>query len=231
MRPGTGASRASFSAETGASVSGIAPAVPLLRVSDEGNRTWVGGRQPQVPASGRWLATSGPAWTSRDVGQRVAGSAIRFGRRTPSDRLAAITIQFGKFATVGALGFCVDALALIFLISIGVDPYAARAASFALAAMVSWILNRNWTFRQPSGSRVDEALLLSEFMLVQTVGIICNYAIYAALISRWTVTPSSALAALAIGSAAGFLTNFAGARWLVLSAGRGQPAGRHTRQR
>lgn len=125
--------------------------------------------------------------------------------------------QVRRFGTVGALGFLVDAGLLVALISLGSDPYLARAVSFPVAVTVTWYLNRTWTFaaQPPSLGRRRQ---YARYFAVQTVGGLSNYACYAAVLIFVQESAPGALFALAVGAVAGLIVNFLGARVFVFTS-------------
>lgn len=55
-------------------------------------------------------------------------------------------MKFLRFACVGSLGFVVDATCFYLLLQITIPPMTARVFSFWLAASVTWLGNRHFTF-------------------------------------------------------------------------------------
>jgi putative flippase GtrA len=121
--------------------------------------------------------------------------------------------EFLRFAAVGAFGFAIDAGTFLSMLAAGSDPYLARGASALVAVTATWWFNKEWTFRAP-----EEAARRGTFpsyLAVQSGGLAVNYGVFAAvqaLIAGGAVHP---VAALAAGSAAALLFNFAGARGIV----------------
>jgi putative flippase GtrA len=124
--------------------------------------------------------------------------------------------QVGRFIVVGTLGFAIDGGLLYLLVRSGVDPYLARALSFPPAVTATWYLNRVWTFAARQGAARRQ---YARYLAVQLVGALSNYGVYAAILSLGHRSPEGALAALAAGSLAGLVINFAGARALVFVSG------------
>jgi putative flippase GtrA len=124
--------------------------------------------------------------------------------------------QVGRFIVVGTLGFAIDGGLLYLLVRGGVDPYIARALSFPPAVTATWYLNRVWTFAARQGAARRQ---YARYLAVQLVGALSNYGVYAAILSLGHRSAEGALAALAAGSLAGLVINFAGARALVFVSG------------
>jgi len=115
-----------------------------------------------------------------------------------------ITGEIPRFLAVGTIGFFTDAAILFWLTrSIGVDPLVARLFSFPPAFLVTWLLNRYWTFTSGKIRPVGQQLLA--YVFVQISGAATNYTVYAALllyVKHIFVTPIIALAVAAVVSAA-----------------------------
>jgi putative flippase GtrA len=63
------------------------------------------------------------------------------------DRFGHLIHELGKFGTVGAVAFAVDATLFNYLRAKGMETLAAKAISTAVAATVAFIGNRFWTWR------------------------------------------------------------------------------------
>jgi putative flippase GtrA len=121
-----------------------------------------------------------------------------------------------RFGAVGAAGFVVDGGLLWLLISLDFDPYLARALSFPIAVIVTWALNRNWTFRETRD--ISRKGQFRRYFGVQTVGTLTNYAIYSAVIGLFGAAASTIFVAFALGSLIGSFINFFGARKVAFRA-------------
>lgn len=124
---------------------------------------------------------------------------------------------FLRFAFVGALGFLVDlAMLWLGLNILKLDVYSARLVSFAVTVTFTWAANRHVTFgeaRARTWSSMAREWL--RFVAVNAIGLMVNYAIYAALVTfagGWLAIP---YVAAGCGSAAGLLFNYAASARLV----------------
>ncbi len=97
----------------------------------------------------------------------------------------------------------------------GCGPFAARAVSFTVAVLVTFLLNRSLSFADLRGRPVLSAL--AGYLLVQAFGFACNMLVFALAILRLPEPFSAPLAALALASAVALVLNYAGARLLVFS--------------
>ena len=124
--------------------------------------------------------------------------------------------QVMRFGAVGAAGFVVDGGLLWLFISLDFDPYLARALSFPIAVIVTWALNRNWTFRETRD--ISRKGQFQRYFGVQTVGTLTNYAIYSAVIGLFGAAAFTIFVAFALGSLFGSFINFFGARKVAFRA-------------
>jgi putative flippase GtrA len=124
--------------------------------------------------------------------------------------------QILRFGAVGGVGFVVDGGLLWLLIGLDFNPYLARALSFPVAVVVTWALNRNWTFRATrDASRKGQ---FRRYFGVQIIGSLTNYLIYSAVIGFFGTASLTIFAGFALGSFVGSLLNFFGARHVAFRA-------------
>lgn len=135
--------------------------------------------------------------------------------------LAAVTARLGRidpallrFGVVGCVGFVVDA-AILQLLAHGahVDAIPAQVPAFGVAVVVTWMLNRVWTFRATGRTgRVRQAAL---YLGVQCAGAATNFVVYSSLLlidpdlNNWLVVP------LAIGAVVAMGLTFLGSKHLA----------------
>ena len=114
--------------------------------------------------------------------------------------------RFLRFCVVGTLAYLVDAGVLMGLVSAaGLDPYAARVASFLAAASLTWWLNRRYTFEVKHEPTRAEWM---SYVGLMVVGAAVNYATYAAAITWWPLAREHLWIGVALGSIAGLGINF-----------------------
>jgi len=121
------------------------------------------------------------------------------------------------FGVVGAVGFVVDAFLLTVLtIKFGLDVLPARAVSFACATLVTWLLNRKFTFfRQASRERQIRKKEYFLYLTVQVVGAVLNFVIFLALIEWNPALRQIPIIPLAAGAVVALVFNFAMSRKFV----------------
>lgn len=115
------------------------------------------------------------------------------------------------FAVVGGTGFIVDAGVLSALIDYGVtDKFTARIVAIACALLVTWSLNRHFTFGKSDHHVAVEGM---RYGTVGVMGSLINYGVYSlVLIAVPGIDP---LIALTLGSASATVFSYTGYSKLV----------------
>jgi putative flippase GtrA len=128
-----------------------------------------------------------------------------------------IAEQFVKFASIGGIGFAIDATVLTILaVLMGMNVYLARVFSFSLAVLVTWRQNRKYTFgvfKEESGYR--QMLEYARYTAIQVIGALSNLAVFGWLIWRFPYLEGMPIVPLSVGALAGLILNFLGARFWV----------------
>ena len=124
--------------------------------------------------------------------------------------------QFLGFACVGAITFVVDAGVLTAALAIAPGRfYLGRVVSYLTAASAGWWLNRRFTF----GGRGRRWRQWLRYLVANLSGGLANYAVYAVLIEIVPLCRSHPTLAVAAGSLAGLVLNFAASRRFVFNLG------------
>lgn len=112
-----------------------------------------------------------------------------------------------SFASVGGVGFAVDAGLLMFIHeTLDVNVYAARLLSFLVAVTVTWWLNRYVTFADvTSVSRIRE---WRRYLAVSSVGFTVNLGVFYLFVLNSEMFRRWPLAALALASLVAMFFNF-----------------------
>jgi putative flippase GtrA len=124
-----------------------------------------------------------------------------------------------SFAVVGVIGFLVEAAVVSTLTYVaGWGPWRARIPSFLLAVLVTWLLNRTFTFpgRGLQRRSVEGVLYLATVALGSAV----NLGVYGLVLHYVPALSALPIVPLAAGSLAGLLFNFNSARLLVFARPR-----------
>ena len=118
------------------------------------------------------------------------------------------------FCVGGVLGFVVDAGVLQLLVpGLAWDRFSARIISFLCAATVTWLFNRNYTFRGTRNhSRLGEWL---RYVFAMSGGFACNFATYSALVLAYDIDRQWLVLAVAAGSVAGLGVNYIASRYWI----------------
>ncbi len=123
--------------------------------------------------------------------------------------------QFIRFAFIGGAGFLVDVAVLYLLHAAGFNLYIARLVSFTVAATATWMGNRHFTFGLRTDPRAGVCGEWLRYILAMTAGGLVNYSVYAILIYLLIWFRDQLWLAVAAGTGAGMLLNFALARRLL----------------
>jgi putative flippase GtrA len=119
-----------------------------------------------------------------------------------------------RFTLVGAVGFLVDAGALMLAMhGLGLGLYSGRAFSYLCAATFTWICNRRFTFAD--GGRGAPFVQWLKFLGANAIGGAVNYGVYAALVTFSAVAAARPVIGVAAGSVAGLVFNFAISKFWV----------------
>lgn len=121
--------------------------------------------------------------------------------------------ELGWFGVAGAIAFAVD-VGILYLVKPTLGLYWGRGVSFFCAVLVTWLLNRNITFKYRS-SRSSAFWEFSQYLLVMLGGGSVNYLVYAGLLQISEAIEREPVWGVAAGSIAGLLFNFSFARFLI----------------
>lgn len=146
----------------------------------------------------------------------MAGIVVR-ARDAAAGLYRAESAQFLRFCCVGGAGFFVNAAALMGLVHLaGVDPFVAWPLSAVAAILTTFELNRRWAFRSGGAERYGAAL--ATYAGVQSLGLACNFAVYAGCYVLLPPPLNAPLFCLVAASAAALAFNYAGASRVVFRA-------------
>ncbi|MDR6935263.1 GtrA family protein [Luteibacter sp. 3190] len=126
--------------------------------------------------------------------------------------------EVALFAIGGVLGLCVDAGIAQALVGLaGWNVYTARVVSFLSAATVTWWWNRTHTFAHRDSGRGRHAEWL-HWMGLMALGAVVNNGVYVLAFRAFPELHTWPAVAVAAGSAAGSIANFALARAVLFRA-------------
>jgi putative flippase GtrA len=120
-----------------------------------------------------------------------------------------------RFVFVGGLGLVVDLSVFTLITWYGVQPLVARLASLAVATVVTWRLNRAFTFDRSGRRQGEEAM---RYAAVVTLAQTTSYAVFATLVL--SVAARLPQVALIAGAAAGALISYNGHRLFAFAPRR-----------
>ncbi len=116
--------------------------------------------------------------------------------------------RFIKFGVVGCGGFIVDSsFILAATMILGLGPYGGRFFSFLIAATFTWYANRRFTYPDRRSSSLFREWI--RFLTANTAGAALNFLTYMFGVYLFGSTSTILVLAVAAGSIAGMLLNFA----------------------
>jgi len=133
-------------------------------------------------------------------------------RRFASPARIGVLVQFLMFGSVGVAGFVVDT-ATVYALRHALGLYGAGMAAYLVAASVTWILNRLWTFRGQGTGPVHRQW--ARFLAVNMSGFVLNRGAYALLVTFVPLCAEQPVYAVAAGAVAGMCVNFGLSRRVV----------------
>jgi len=133
-------------------------------------------------------------------------------RRFASPARIGVLVQFLMFGAVGVAGFVADT-ATVYALRRSLGLYGAGMVAYVIAASVTWILNRIWTFRGQGSGPVHHQW--ARFLLVNGAGFILNRGTYAVLVTFVPLCAEQPVFAVGAGAIAGMFVNFGLSRKVV----------------
>jgi putative flippase GtrA len=133
-------------------------------------------------------------------------------RRLATEARIGTLVQFLMFGTVGTVGFLADT-ATVYSLRYSLGLYGAGAVAYGVAATVTWLLNRLWTFRgQGSGPAHHQ---WARFLVVNLGGFVLNRGTYTLLVTFVPLCAAEPVYAVGAGAIAGMFLNFSLNRTMV----------------
>ena len=143
---------------------------------------------------------------------RLAAKLPPPARRFATSARILTLVQFLMFGTVGVVGFLADT-ATVYALRNSLGLYGAGGVAYGVAASVTWILNRLWTFRGKGSGPAHQQW--ARFVLVNLGGFVLNRGTYAALVTFVALCAAQPVWAVAAGAIAGMFLNFSLSRSMV----------------
>lgn len=131
------------------------------------------------------------------------------------DRLIAATPRPARFLGVGTVGLLTDLSIFTIIARHGFDPLLVRLLSLSCATVVTWRLNRAFTFDRSGRHQGHEAM---RYAIVTTTAQGTSYVVFAILVL--TVLGGLSQVALLIGAAVGAIISYNGHRLFAFAPRR-----------
>ncbi len=122
-------------------------------------------------------------------------------------------VEFIKFGIVGVVGFLVDAT-VVFMLHEKLGAYGGRIISFLSAVIVTWLLNRSFTFNRHVRNN-DWIKEFTKYISGMCVGGGANLLCYTFIMYNATANSKNILIATAIGSIVGMIFNFTLSKFII----------------
>ena len=133
--------------------------------------------------------------------------------------MAPVVSRLGGFALAGFSGFLVDAGLTEALAGLGISPYLGRVLAVAVAIVVTYTINRNYTWRERRAPVPGRRM---RYLAVSLVSISANYLTFAAALAA--LPGLRPVIAVAAGTGVGMVMNYIGYSRLVFRNGGDQAA-------
>jgi putative flippase GtrA len=133
-------------------------------------------------------------------------------RRYATPGRIAMLVQFLMFGVVGGVGFVFDT-AIVYSLRRALGLYGAGMVAYLVAATVTWLLNRLWTFRGRGSGPVHQQW--ARFLAVNLAGFVLNRGTYALLVTFVPLCARQPVYAVGAGALAGMFVNFSLSRTMV----------------
>lgn len=121
--------------------------------------------------------------------------------------------QFILFAIAGAVGFLVDVAILYLMLAGGLGYFVGRAISFLSAVIVTWQINRRYTFYATAHDGLWREWW--RYLVAMSAGGVVNYSCYTAVVLLLPKTYLLPVIAVAAGSISGLGVNFLTSKFWV----------------
>ena len=142
----------------------------------------------------------------------TAGKLPRGLRARASPERLLIAEEFTRFGLVGLVGFFVDT-GVVYALRHNFGLYGAALISYVAAASVTWILNRNWTFKGRGSGQIHRQWAL--FLVANLGGFVLNRGVYALLVTFVALCARQPVIAITAGVLVAMTSNFMLSRNLV----------------
>ncbi len=130
-----------------------------------------------------------------------------------------LSARVRNFATVGAIGFVIDAGLLSALTHLaGWSPWAARAPSFTAAVLATWLLNRRLTF--PGLGLQRRSVEALGYGAIQVCGAGINLLVFGVCLAAFPRLAALPVIPFAVGSAVAMVFNYVALKRLLYSRER-----------
>ena len=123
-----------------------------------------------------------------------------------------ISKEFIKFSVVGISALIFETFLIFCLYKVGIDPKYSRIISIPLAILLTWYLNRTFTFKNKNTQKIKQ---YGKYFFVIIFGVSINYSVYLYILGLIGERQFSYVIAICFGSISSMLFNFLFAKFIV----------------
>jgi len=116
-----------------------------------------------------------------------------------------ITKEFVRFSIVGVIALIFETFLIFILYKVGIDPQYGRIISIPLAILLTWYLNRTFTFKNKNPKKLKQ---YGKYLFVIMFGISINYSVYLYVLGLIEERQFSYIIAICCGSLSSMFFNF-----------------------
>lgn len=125
-----------------------------------------------------------------------------------------------KFIIVGSIGFVIDVSILYLCIHfLETNLVVSRIISFSIAVIITWLLNRVYTFKMstPYKKRKHYFMEFFKYLIGSSISISINFGVYMFVISFFSLALKTPILAVAIGSISAMFFSYIFSKYYIFT--------------
>ena len=123
-----------------------------------------------------------------------------------------VSIEFIKFGIVGTTALIFESSLILIFFKVGLDPKYSRIITIPLAILLTWYLNRTFTFKNKNKQKIKQ---YGKYFMVIMFGISINYSVYIYFLELFQTVRYGFILALCLGSISSMFFNFAFSKFII----------------
>ena len=125
---------------------------------------------------------------------------------------AKFSMEFLKFGIVGTTALIFESCLIFIFFKVGLDPKYSRIITIPLAILLTWHLNRTFTFKNNNKKKIKQ---YSKYFIVIMFGISINYSVYLYFLELFQTVKLGYIIALCLGSISSMFFNFSFSKFII----------------